>query len=99
MLTHIKAEVFSLFRHSERKTKASQDCCDQQSPKRRQPVGHQHGLNLATDQGQPALVSENLTCWVTGDQFRTCKDTGQDRANRAANTMNSKGVEGIIKAQ
>ena len=99
VLTHIHSEVFSLFRHSERKTNASQDCCDQERSKRRQPIGHQNGLNLATDQGQPAVVSKNLTCRVTGDQFSTRKDTCENRADCATNTMDSKGVEGIIKSQ
>jgi len=45
----------------------------------------------------PVFVSENLTCWVTGDQLSTGEDTGQKRADRAANTMDRKGVERIIE--
>ena len=99
VLTHINTKVFSLFRHSERKAKTSQDCCDQQRPKGRQPIGHKHNLKLISNQAKPALLNKNLRCGVSGDQLSASEDTGQDRADCATDTVDCKGVEGIIKTQ
>ena len=72
---------------------------DEQRSQCGQFLGNQNGLNLATDQGNPAVFSQNLSCRMTGDQLCTGKDSGQNRANRTSNPMHDKGVERVIEAQ
>ena len=79
VFTHINTKVVRLFRDTEWQTAAAENSSDEQRSQCGQSLGIQNGLNLATDQGNPAVFSQNLSCRMTGDQLCTGKDSGQNR--------------------
>ena len=99
MFLDVDAEPFGVISDTEGDSALAQDDRDHHRAGGGEAVGHQNGLQLTKDQGNSAVLGQDGSGWMGGNQRSTGEDAGQQGAHGAANAMDGEGVEGVVKTQ
>ena len=99
MFFDVDSEPFGAISYTEGDPALAQGHRDHQRPGSGEAIGHQNSLKLSQDQGKSSAFGQNGASWMGGDQRSACEDAGQKSTDCAADAMDCKGVEGVVKTQ